>query len=187
MQTNGAPITILNRQVLFITIMLLIPAVSSAQQSDTSISNINKRVQAIEEHKNLTEHKHTHKEKGINKEFTWFRDDNGIAKMTCDWTTSSSERTEKTTQVFYLYKEKLISANEMNVYVYNKNDTIGDGANYYFEDNKLIHFTSLGHGKYDSDDWDAEKEILKAFRNIRKKILTIENKRLNKTASKRQQ
>lgn len=183
MQKNNTAIFANNIRILAFT--LLLPVSLPAQQSDTGIIKINKWVQTIEEYKNLTEYNCTQKQKGIDKAFTWFRNDKEIVKMVCQWTAATSARTEKTTQVFYLNKERLIRAKEVNVYVYHNTDTIGDGATYFFDSNKLIYWSTLGHGKYDSDEWDAEKEILKTYRDIRKTIQSAEDKRAKKTLNRK--
>jgi hypothetical protein len=72
-------------------------------------------------------------------------------------------RNDSAIQTFYFNNNQLIYASEFITSYYgekNKPDSMIWGGNYYFLKDKLIDFTTLGHGKSETDEWDPQQEVL---------------------------
>lgn len=78
-----------------------------------------------------------------------------------------SWKDEATEQTFFLKNNKLFYATE-SITNYFTNGTVTDSmrwsGSFYFDSNKLIDYTTLGHGKSETEEWDPEKEMLSLFR-----------------------
>ena len=46
----------------------------------------------------------------------------------------------------------------------------GWSCTFWIHKNKVIHMTSLGHGKTETDDWDYEKELKENFNYMIEKV-----------------
>jgi hypothetical protein len=101
--------------------------------------------------------------------YNYLSDDNEYVKITRQF----SRNNDTTRQTFYLKKGKLIFATEQVVSYYtenNKTDSISWSGDFYFSNDKLIDYVTLGHGKSEVDIWNPEQDILNAFRESKRDI-----------------
>ncbi len=115
---------------------------------------------------------------GISKKFEFEEKGNFLDKFSCSWKTSKNKYTTTTTQVFELNNGKLKTASESIVYENdNDNKDIGGwGANYKFQNGKLVDFSSFGHGKSEDEDWNPEIEVLTNYKTILNRINHFRNR-----------
>lgn len=102
--------------------------------------------------------------------YDYYLDDEGqLFKITRKWKGAEGRdietlKTDTTYQSFSFLKEDLIFAEEKLLWIYNEDDVTAWGGTYYFEKNKLAKINTMGHGKSEDDNWDAEKEVLQNFK-----------------------
>ena len=69
----------------------------------------------------------------------------------------------KTMQTFYIHQNQLIYSTETILTFHAANgikDTIKWAGKYYIHNNKLVKMETLGHGKSEDDNWNAEEDIM---------------------------
>lgn len=74
-----------------------------------------------------------------------------------------------TSQTFYIKDENLIFVTETSVFSY-LTDSITWKGDFYFVNNKLMDYTTLGHGKSELESWDPQAELLNAFEESKQDI-----------------
>jgi ABC-type transport system substrate-binding protein len=84
----------------------------------------------------------------------------------------------KTEQSFYLNEGSLIFSTENETTFFEKDTTgIGWGGVYYFDEDKLKDYETLGHGKSENETWKPEPEVLANFKKARKEVSSCINKK----------
>lgn len=79
-------------------------------------------------------------------------------------------------QVYYLANNKLIYAEENDNIYFEKDTSMWKGW-YYFENNQLVDYVTLGHGKSETDEWNPEKDVLAAYNKAIARIKEYQKKK----------
>jgi hypothetical protein len=93
----------------------------------------------------------------------------------------SSNKSDSTIQSFYFNNTALIFASEYITSFYYNNgqrEPVLWGGSYHFANNKMIGIITLGHGKSETEGWDAEKEVLQYCKQA-KLVVAADRKKRN--------
>ena len=91
-----------------------------------------------------------------------------------------SSKNDSVEQQFYLKNGKLIYAHEIITSYFtvnNQKDSIGWSGRFYFSQNKLIDYITLGHGKSEMETWNPEEDMLTAFNESKRDIARFKKRK----------
>ena len=117
------------------------------------------------------------KDKIIN--YKYWKKGNEIVKISREWKQNNGQFIDTYTDYFLLKNQERVYANQSIIFN-NKLDKEmmgGWSCTFWFHKNKVIHTTSLGHGKTEDDSWDYEKEMKENFDYMMKQVQKIEKEK----------
>lgn len=117
------------------------------------------------------------KEKNIT--YTYWKKGNEIVKISREWKQNNGQFIDTYTEYFLLKNEERVYANQSIIFNNKLDKEIMGGWSciFWFHKNKVIHTTSLGHGKTEDDSWDYEKEMKENFDYMMKQVQKIEKEK----------
>lgn len=157
-------------------------AFSQSKADSLEIENINKYSETINKDSKIAEYQFEVKNKNKNVQYRYSKKGNEIVEISREWKENNGNHVDTYTDYFLLKNGERVYANQNFTY-HNKSDNEimgGWGCRFWINKNKVIHMTSLGHGKTERDDWDYEKELKENFdymlKKVREKDKTIKQK-----------
>ena len=159
---------------LFLILNILLFGIVFAQSKAESleIENINKYSETIDKDSNVTEYQFKVKNKNKIVQYQYSKKGNEIVKISREWKENNGKYIDTYTDYFLLKNGESVYANQSIVFKNNSDDEDMGGwsCTFWIHKNKVIHMTSLGHGKTETDDWDYEKELKENFNYMIEKV-----------------
>ena len=159
---------------LFLILNILLFGIVFAQSKAESleIENINKYSETIDKDSNVTEYQFEVKNKNKIVQYQYSKKGNKIVKISREWKENNGNYIDTYTDFFLLKNAEKVYANQSIVFKNrsDEEDMGGWSCTFWIHKNKVIHMTSLGHGKTETDDWDYEKELKENFNYMIEKV-----------------
>lgn len=161
-------------KILLILILLVFPAFIYAQDDEIAKKRVDSIVDPIRDRIADSKKSFTIKKRKYTEKWTYSMNDGKIEYFSVEY----FHRNTQYSQHYFLQNEQLIYVEENEEYYTGngENQTLVTGWSgyYYFENRKLVHLMTNGHGKSETDDWQPEKETLKMFdsrwKTLKKKL-----------------
>lgn len=170
-------------KLFLILSILLFGRLSSQSKAELiDVENINKYSEIINKDSRIVEHQFEVKSKSKIVKYKYSKKGNEIVKMSREWNQDNGNYIDTYTDYFLLKNGERVYADQSIVFNDRSNKEIMGGwsCTFWIHKNKVIHMTSLGHGKTEMDDWDYEKELKENFnymlKIVREKDKTIKQK-----------
>lgn len=161
------------RRFLFI-VLSLFPAIVICQNKELTapIDNIVEKIDGLCKGKTKSYSRiRVKNNKKVNEKWQYFNNKQ-FTFINVEYKIDSAVYSEK----YYLKNGSLIYAYESEL-LYFPSLKIDDpstwAGDFYFANNKMIDYVTLGHGKSEKDDWDPEKEILQRLRKRKVEINSL--------------
>lgn len=166
---------------LFLSIFFFGCVFSQTKNDELEVEKINQYSETIDKDKGAIEHQFQLKGKTKIVNYKYWKKQNEIVKISREWSEMQNNYVYTYTDYFVLKNEERVFANQSIVFKnkFDAEDVGGWSVNFWISKNKVIHMTSLGHGKTEDENWDFEKEIKENFNymieKVRKKEKEIKN------------
>lgn len=157
---------------LILSILLFGRFLSQSKTDLIETENINKYSEIIDKDSTIVEYQFEIKNKSKIVKYKYSKKGNEIVKIFREWKENNGNYIDTYTDYFLLKNEERVYANQSIIFK-NKSDEEDIGGwscTFWLKKDKVIHMTSLGHGKTETDDWDYEKELKENFDYMLKKV-----------------
>ncbi|WP_139421464.1 hypothetical protein [Chryseobacterium mulctrae] len=169
-------IIIKSKILLTLTILYFGIAFSQTKADSLEIENINKYSETINENSKIAEYQFEVKSKNKIVKYQYSKKGNEIVEITREWKVDNGDYIDTYIDYFLLKNEERVYVNQSIVFKKKSDEEIigGWSCTFWIKKDKVIHMTSLGHGKTELPDWDYEKELKENFNYMMKQVQKVE-------------
>jgi len=167
-------------KIFFLLFVLVFGLGFSQSKADLiEVENINKYSEIIDKDSQITKYQFQVKGKKKTIHYHYEKKGNEIVKISREWKENSNNWWELYNDYFLLKNGERVFASQSITYtnMSDAEDIIGWSVSFWIDKNKVIHMTSLGHGKTEMDDWDYESELKENFNYMLKTVKNYDKNR----------
>jgi len=158
--------------LLLLSILFFGISLAQSKSDLLEVEKINKYSESIDHDPNVVEYKFQVSNKGKNVYYKYLKKQKKIVRISREWNESIDNYLYTYTDYFLLRNGEKIYASQ-SIVSKNKSDPEDIGGwsvQFWINKNKILHITSLGHGKTEDEDWDFEKELKENFNYMLEKV-----------------